>query len=173
MAKFRLLPTVDVSGYFTAKVKGAIKDVDIRKPVRLAVDMPDTYQLAADGEAIDAFIVAIDPATSDGKALCTLNGSGRIRCKADGALTIGALVEAAANAAAGTANTGGLPIVSAKAVVGADLTAGATGAQIAAAVNAILAEAQLSVPAWRVVSGTTADGAVADADVNVIIERII
>jgi len=173
MAKFRLLPTVDVSGYFTAKVKGAIKDVDVRKPVRLSVDVPDTYQLAADGEAIDAFIVAIDPATSDGKALCTLNGSGRVRCKADGGLTIGALVEAAANAVAGTANAGGLPIVSAKAVVGANIANDASGTLIAAAVNAILAEAQLSVPIWRVVSSSAATGSVLDADVNVIIERII
>lgn len=149
MAKQRLLPTVNVDGYFTAKVKGDITDVDVGKPVRLSTDVPDTYQLAADGESIDAFVVGIDPATSDGLHLCTLNDRGRVRCEADGALTIGGLVEAAANGAAGTANTNGLPLVS---------------VQVAAIAG---------TATWRVVSGTTTDGDVADEDTYVVVERVI
>jgi hypothetical protein len=157
MAKFRLLPTVNVDGYFTAKVKGAIKDVDVGKPVRLSTDVPDTYQLAADGEGMDAFIVGVEAATADGLYLCTLNNMGRVRCEADGALTIGGLVEAAANAAAGTANTNGLPLVSAHAI---DTT------------TAITLAADLLTVNWRVVSGTTTDGDVADEDTYVVIERV-
>lgn len=149
MAKQRLLPTVNVDGYFTAKVKGAIKDVDVGKPVRLATDVPDTYQLAADGETIDSFIVGIEAAISDGLYLCTLNDRGRVRCEADGALTIGGFVEAAANAAAGTANTNDLPLVSARAV------------------------AVAGVATWRVVSGITEDGDVADEDTYVVVERVV
>lgn len=149
MAKFRLLPTVNVDGYFTAKVKGDIADVDVGKPVRLSTDVPDTYQLAADGETIDAFIVGIDPATADGLHLCTLNERGRVRCEADGALTIGGFVEAAANAAAGTANTNGLPIVANRAT------------------------AVAGVATWRVVSGITSDGDVADEDTYVVVERVL
>jgi len=172
MAKFRLLPTVNVDGYFTAKIVGNVTDADVGKPVRLTTTSPDTYQLAADGEGIDAFVVGIDPATSDGLHLCTLNCSGRVRCEADGALTIGGLVEAAANGAAGTANTNGLPLVSAKTAVAANLADAANGAAIAVAVNAVLAEALLPIINWRVVSGTTSDGDVADEDTYVVIERV-
>ena len=157
MAKFRLLPTVNVDGYFTAKIVGNVTDADVGKPVRLTTTSPDTYQLAADGEGIDAFVVGIDPATSDGLHLCTLNCSGRVRCEADGALTIGGLVEAAANGAAGTANTNGLPLISAHAI---DTT------------SAITLAADLLTINWRVVSGTTADGDVADEDTYVVIERV-
>lgn len=173
MAKFKFKPTVNVSGYFSAKLKGAITDADVGKPVRLATDVPDTYQLCADGEAIDAFIVTIDPATADGLVFATLNNKGYVRCEADGALTIGGLVEAAANGAAGTANTNSLPLISAKAAIEADLAVDANGTLIAASVNALLAEMLLPVPIWRVVSGTTADGDVADEDTAVIIERVV
>lgn len=173
MAKFKFNPTTNVDGYFTAKIKGNVTDNDVGKPVRLSTDVPDTYQLCADGEAIDAFVVGIEAATADGLHLCTLNNRGFVRCEADGALTIGGLVEAAANGAAGTANTNGLPLVSAKAAVAADLADDASGALIAASVNAVLAEALLPVPIWRVVSGTTTDGDVADEDTRVIIERVL
>jgi hypothetical protein len=173
MAKFKFMPTVNVDGYFTAKLVGNVTDVDVGKPVRLTTTSPDTYQICADGEAIDAFIVGIEPATADGLHLATLNNRGYVRCEADGAMTIGGLVEAAANAAAGTANAGGLPYVSAKAVVGADLTTTASGTQISVAVNLLLAELALATPQWRVVSSAAADGTVLDEDTTVIIERVL
>ena len=174
MAKFKFMPTVNVDGYFTAKLVGNVTNVDVGKPVRLTTTSPDTYQICADGEAIDAFIVGIEPATADGLHLATLNNHGYVRCEADGALAIGGLVEAAANAAAGTANLGGLPYVSAKAVVAAAApTTGATVAELAAAVNAALAEMLLPVPMWRVVSSAAANGTVLDEDTTVIIERVL
>ena len=174
MAKFKFMPTVNVDGYFTAKLVGAVTDADVGKPVRLTTTSPDTYQICADGEAIDAFIVGIEPATADGLHLATLNNRGYVRCEADGALAIGGLVEAAANAAAGTANAGGLPYVSAKSVVAAAAPAtGATVAELATAVNAALAALVVATPQWRVVSSAAADGTVLDEDTTVIIERVI
>lgn len=148
MAKFKFKPTINVDGYFTAKVKGAITDSDLGKAVKLSVDTSDTYELCVDGNPIGAFIEAVDVATADGLVLCTLNRSGYVRCQADGALTVGAFVEAAAQAAAGTAETGGLPKVSARAVP-------VVGERI-----------------WRVVSGNTTNGTITTGDTTVIIECI-
>lgn len=174
MAKFKFLPTTDVSGYFTAKIKGAVTDNDLGKPVKLSIDTTDTYELCSDGNAIDAFIVALAPATADGLHLVTLTNKGRFRCQASGALVVGGLVEAGAVAAAGTAETNGLPLVSAKAAVAPDLAGTPSDAQVIASVNALLAEMLLGggVTNWRVISGNTTDGDIATGDLTVIIERL-
>ena len=147
MAKFKFKVTTDVSGFFTAKVKGAVTDADVGKPVKLSTDTSDTYELCADGDLPEAWIVGVDPASADGLKLCTLNGSGRVRVQASGAMAVGDVVAAGVNAAAGTANANKLGIVKTYAVLGTEL---------------IL---------WRVISANTTDGTVADGDPTVIIEK--
>lgn len=151
MAKFKMKPTVDVSAYFTAKVKGDITDADVGKPVKLSVDTTDTYELCADGDGIDAFIVGIEPATADGLHLATLNGNkagARQRVEASGAMTVGDLVEAGAVAAAGTAETNKLALVSTHVAAAGDIVR------------------------WRVISADTSDGSILDGDTTVVIERL-
>lgn len=175
MAKFKFLPTTNVDGHFSAKLKGALTDADVGKPFKLSVDTTDTYELCADGDFIDAFLVGLEAETADGLKFGTLMGArlgDRKRVEASGALTVGGLVEAGAVAAAGTAETNGLPLVSAKAAVAADLADSASGALIATSVNALLAEAQLAAPKWRVISGNTENGTITTGDTTVIIERI-
>jgi len=172
MAKFKFKPTVNVDGYFSAKLKGAITDNDVGKPVKLSTDTTDTFELCSDGDAIDAFIVTIDPATADGLVFATLNNGGLIRCEASGAMNVGELVEAGAVAAAGTAETNGLPLISTKAAVAADLATDASGTEISVAVNAILAEALLQDTAWVVVSANTSDGVITTGDTTVVIKRV-
>ena len=130
------------------------------------------FELCSDGDAIDAFIVTIDPATADGLVFATLNNGGLIRCEASGAMNVGELVEAGAVAAAGTAETNGLPLISTKAAVAADIADDASGAEIATAVNTILAEALLQNSAWQVVSANTSDGVVTTGDLTVVIKRV-
>jgi hypothetical protein len=151
MAKFKILPTTNVDGYFTAKLADtAVTDNDVGKPVKLDVSTTDTYTLCADGDQIDAFIITIDPATADGLPLVTLNKGGYVRCESDGTMTIGDLVEAGAVAAAGTAEANKLPMVS---------------------THAVVAVGDVFSSNWRVVSANTADGSVADADTTVIIAK--
>jgi hypothetical protein len=157
MAKFKFLPTVDVSGYFSAKLKGALTDADVGKPFKLSVDTTDTYELCADGDGIDAFLVSLEAATADGLKFGTLNKGDRVRCEASGSMTIGDYVEAGAVAAAGTAETNGLPLVSTHAM---DST------------TAITLLADMLKVNWRVISGTTANGTVTSGDLTVIIERL-
>lgn len=157
MAKFKFLPTVDVSTYFTAKIKGDVTDNDVGKPVKLSVDTTDTYELCADGNLIDAFIVGLEPATADGLHLVTLQGGGRKRVEASGALVVGGLVEAGAVAAAGTAETNGLPLVSTHTL---DVTSATT---LSASVGKVH---------WRVISGATANGTITTGDETVVIERV-
>ena len=157
MAKFKRLPTVNVDGYFSTKFKGALTDKDIGKPVKLSVDTTDTYELCSDGDGIDAFIVSIEPATADGLKFGTANNEGLIRCQASGAMTVGDLVEAGAVAAAGTAETNGLPLISTHSM---DSTTAGT----------LLAD-MLKVN-WRVISANTANGTVTSGDTTVVIERL-
>lgn len=160
MAKFKMKPTVDVSAYFTAKLKGNVTDADVGKPVKLSIDTTDTYELCADGDGIDAFIAGIEPATADGLHLATLNGNkvgARQRVEASGAMTVGDLVEAGAVAAAGTAETNKLALVSTHVM---DSTSAATLLADTFNVN------------WRVISGNTTNGVITTGDTTVIIERL-
>lgn len=148
MAKFKISPTTNVTGYLTAKVKGAIVDADMGKPVKLSVDVPDTYELCADGDVIDAFLVSVATATADGLALCTINNQNYVGVQASGASTIGAFVAAAAPAAIGTAEANGVGVVSTHTPLVTDSAK------------------------WRIVSANTSDGTVADGDSDVVIERV-
>ena len=147
MAKFKFKALTNPSGYFTAKVKGAVADADVGKPVKLSVDTTDTYELCADGDLPEAWIIGVDPATADGLKLCTLNGAGRVRVEASGAMTVGDAVAAGVNAAAGTANANKLGIVKTYTVTGTEKML------------------------WRVISGNTTDGSITDGDKTVIIEK--
>lgn len=172
MAKFKILPNIDVSTYMSAKFSGALTDNDVGKPVKLAVGTTDTYTLCADGDIIDAFIVGLEPATADGLKFGTIHRGPLVRCEASGSMTIGDLVEAGAVAAAGTAETNGLPLVSTRAAVSANITNTATGTEIATAVNALLAAFTKPAAGWRVVSGNTSNGSITTGDTTVVIMRL-
>lgn len=172
MAKFKFKPTVSVDSYFTAKIADAIDDDDVGKAVKLDASTTDVYTLCSDGDHIDAFIVGMESATADGKVLATLQGGERKRVEASGAMNVGDLVESGAVAAAGTAETNGLPLVSTKAAVSADLANDASGTEIATAVNALLADALVDKVQWRVISADTTDGSITDGDQTVVIERV-
>lgn len=172
MAKFSFKVLTDVDGYITAKLYGAVVDADLGKPFKLKTGATDTYEICVDGDPIDGFLMAIAPATADGLKLGTINIAGRMRCEMEDAANIGGLVECGTIAALGTAETNGLPVVTAKSAVAADLATDASGTLIAASVNALLAEALLPSQGWRIISGNTTDGVIADADTTVIVERI-
>lgn len=151
MAKFKFKPTVNVDGHFSSKLKGSLTDKDVGKPVKLSIDTTDTYELCSDGDGIDAFIVGLDPATSDGLIFGTLNNMGRVRVEASGAMTVGDYVESGVVAAAGTAETNALPLVSTHAV-------------------ALIGD--IDPVMWRVISANTANGTVTTGDTTVVIERV-
>jgi len=157
MAKFQFKVTTDPSGYFTAKVKGALTDADVGKAVKLSTDTTDTYELCAAGDQIDAFIVGLEPATADGLFLCTLTEGKRVRCQMSGAANVGDLVAAGTQAAPGTAEANGLPIVAKHTIDTTDTTTLA---------------ATMFPRNWRIISANTTDGTVADGDTSVIIERV-
>ncbi len=172
MAKFQFKPTTNVDGYFSAKLFGAVTDNDVGKPFKLKTGTTDTYEICTDGDAIDAFLKGLEPETADGLKFGVLDNSGRQRCEMEDAANIGGLVECGTIAALGTAETNGLPVVTAKSAVAADLATDASGTLIAASVNALLAEALLPSQGWRIISGNTTDGVIADGDTTVIIERV-
>jgi len=157
MAKFQFKQTTNMDGYFSAKLKASLTDNDIGKPVKLSTDTTDTYELCADGDGIDGFLTGLESATADGLVFGTINNKGMIRVEASGEMNIGDLVESGAVAAADTAETNGLPLVSTHTP---DTT------------TAITLAADLFQVNWRVVSGSTSDGVVATGDTTVIIERL-
>jgi len=157
MAKFKFMVLVDPSDLVTAKLADDVVDADIGKPVLLDPDLPDTYLMAADGDAIDGFIYSIEPWTADGKVIGTVQVGGRKRCESSGASTLGALVEAGAVAAVGTAETNGLPLVSTHTAVVDTLEN---------------VSADLLLPKWKIISSSAADGTVAADDTSVIIEKV-
>lgn len=140
----------------TYKCSSAVTDNDIGKPVKLSAS--DTVALCSDGDAIYGFINSVEVHTEDGSKVVGVQVRGRKWVLLSGSMAVGALAEAAANTAAGTANAGDFALVSTKAVVNADITDSATGAQIAAAVNALLADALLPKPGWRMIYGAGTTG---------------
>lgn len=117
MSKFTFKAMVDERDTTTAKLGtdtvangGDLNRNDIGKPLKLVA--ADTYSLCADGDQIDGFLMTVEDYTADGYAVGTVQLGGRIRVELDGAVTIGAVVEAAAPAAAKTAETNGLGKVS-------------------------------------------------------------
>lgn len=157
MAKFKFKPTVSVDTLFSAKIADAVTDNDVGKPVKLDTTTTDTYTLCADGDLIDAFIVGLESATADGLMFGTLQGGERKRVEASGAMNVGDLVEAGAVAAAGTAETNGLPLVS-------------THTPDTTSVTTL--SASLGKIHWRVISADTTDGVVTTGDTTVVIERV-
>jgi len=148
MSKFAFKELVSDGDIITAKLgsdtvanSGDLNDNDIGKPVKLSA--ADTYNLCSDGDLIDGFLVAVEPYTADGWAIGSVQISGRKRVELDvTAISIGGAVEAAANAAANTAPTNGLGVVS-------EHTIAATDHKV-----------------WRLISGTATDG-----DTTAIIEK--
>lgn len=118
MAKVKLAPTVsDLSDYITVKLgtdtvanNGHLADADIGKPVKLVG--ADRYGLCADGDVPEGFLISVNPDTDGGYAYGTVQTGGMVKVELDGAVTLGALVGAAAPAAARTAETNGLGKVS-------------------------------------------------------------
>lgn len=167
MDKVKIGPTIDpgLSDYITVKLGtdtvangGNLNDNDIGKPVKLVA--ADRYGLCADGDQIEGFLIAVDPATSGGYAMGTVQCAGRKRVELDGNTAIGAFVAAAAPAAAKTAETNGLGKVSTYAgVVGATATAAEVGVAPTITVS-------VDTHRWRLVSGTGLD-----EDTTAVIER--
>lgn len=143
MARFVAQPNVGENTIVTYKAAAATTDADVGKPVKLSAT--DTVALCADGDDIYGFITSIEPATADGKKIVGVQISGRIWVELDGAAAVGTVVEAAANAAAGTANTSGYGIVSVHTMVSD------TVANLAAS---------LQLKSWLVISGTGLDEAI-------------
>lgn len=129
---FKALPIVGEQVNRTYTITGAITDNDIGKPVKISGT--DNVALCADGDAIYGFINSVEVGTTGGKVVVGVVVSGRVRVILSGAVALGALVEAAANTAAGTAKAGSWGLVS-------------THAAAAGQKN------------WILISGTGADGA--------------
>ena len=130
-------------GTGTVAAGGNLTDADIGKPVKLAA--ANTYALCDDGDGIDGFLVSVDAFTQDGYAFGTVQIGGRKWVRCDGAITCGYMVEAAAPAAAKTAETLGYGKVSVSGVY-------------AVAVDSV-AELlpYMHRSHWKVISGTGAD----------------
>ncbi len=126
-------------GTGTVAANGHLNDKDIGKPVKIVAT--DTYGLCADGDNIDGFLVHVDPETVDGYAFGTVQIAGRVAVQCDGVVAFGAVVEAAAQAAARTADTSGYGQVSTHVAAAADNKR------------------------WKLISGTGADNSI------VIIEK--
>lgn len=130
-------------GTGTVAAGGNLTDADIGKPVKLAA--ANTYALCADGDGIDGFLVSVNADTQDGYAFGTVQIGGRKWVRCDGAITFGYMVEAAAPAAAKTAETLGYGKVSVSGVY-------AVGVDTVAELLPYMHRKQ-----WKVISGSGAD----------------
>ncbi len=130
-------------GTGTVAAGGNLTDADIGKPLKLAA--ANTYALCADGDGIDGFLVSVNADTQDGYAFGTVQIGGRKWVRCDGAITFGYMVEAAAPAAAKTAETLGYGKVSVSGEYG-------VGIDTVAELLPYMQRKQ-----WKVISGTGAD----------------
>lgn len=141
--------TANMNDFISAKLgtdtvanSGHLTDADIGKPLKLVA--AGRYALCADGDGIDGWLQGVEAATQDGYAFGTVQIGGRIAAVCDGAITFGYLVEAAAPAAARTAETSyGKVSVSGIYAAGVD-----TVAELIPYVNR---------KKWRVISGSGGD----------------
>lgn len=134
MARHTQKPLVGGQDYKTWKITGAITDVDVGKPVKIA--STDLLELCDDGDQIYGFIATVEAGgTSDGKVVVTINTSGRQYAILSGSSTFGGMVEAAANTVAGTAKAGAYGLVSTHTIVTA------------------------TQKMWKIISGAVTDGA--------------
>lgn len=132
----RQTQTINVGGQCreTWKITGAITDVDVGKPVKIA--STDLLVLCSDGDQIYGFIDTVEAGgTSDGKVVVTIVSAGRMYAILSGGSTFGGMVEAAANEVAGTAKAGTYGLVSTHTVVTA------------------------TEKMWKIISGAVTDGA--------------
>ena len=149
----KILPTTDVSGYFTAAMASTIKDADCKKPVKLTGC--DTYSLCAEGDLMDGFLMAVENATEGGLAVVSIDKPRFMLVEADGAMNIGDIVVAGEQPAAGVQNANTIPKVKAL-----DLASSTF-------------DDYLGKTLWRVVSSNTPTvTTVADGDKKVVIERV-
>ena len=158
MASFKIVPVVDPTqvqscllGSDTVANGGNLVDADIGKPVKLVAT--DRYDLCADGDEIEGFVDSISASSVGGYSFGTIRKGPFIRVELSGDAAVGSLVEAAAPAAAGTAETNGLPVVSAHVEVITTVTT--------------LRDSTFKHN-YRVVSGTGLDG-----DLTAVVERVI
>jgi len=143
-----------------------ITDADVNKPVKISAT--SLVALCSDGDQIYGFINSVERGTQDGKVVVGIQVDGRRWVTTSGTVAIGEIVEAATNTAAGTALGEDWGIVSTKSAVAADIADDATGAEIATAVNTLLAEALVGSQTknWVMISGVGTTG------LNILIEKI-
>jgi hypothetical protein len=153
MAKFEFGESFNAGSVITAKLSalaadtaglaaGFLTDADVGKGVKLGAS--DRYVLAAAGDEIEGFIVAIEPATVDGFTLGSVALKGNKKVTFEGAgITPGTLVVLGAPIAKGVALA--VPVA---------VKAGAAIAQSAAHPFAW----NPSIHLWRVISGTGVAG---------------
>jgi hypothetical protein len=128
--------TINVGGQSreTWKITGAVTDLDVGKPVKIA--STDLLALCSDGDQIYGFIDTVEAGgTSDGKVVVTIVSAGRVYAILSGSSTFGGMVEAAANTAVGVAKAGNYGLVSTHTVVTA------------------------TEKMWKIISGAVTDGA--------------
>ena len=152
MPSFKFKEMVDERDTTTAKLgtdtvanAGDLNGNDVGKPLKLTA--ADTYGLCADGDDIDGFLMSVEPYTSDGYAVGTVQLGGRKRVELDGNAAVGTIVEAGTMAARTVKEANGLGVVS---------------------VHAIDTDAALTIPSkrWKVISGTGLD-----EDTTCIVEK--
>lgn len=133
-------------GTDTVANSGHLTDADIGKPVKLLA--AGRYGLCADGDGIDGWLVGVNPDTKDGYAFGSVQIGGRIYAQLDGASTFGYVVEAAAPAAARTAESSGYGQVS---------SSGAYGAGVDTVAELL---PYMHRKVWRIISGAVTDDAI-------------
>lgn len=133
-------------GTDTVANSGHLTDADIGKPVKLLA--AGRYGLCADGDGIDGWLVGVNPDTKDGYAFGSVQIGGRIYAQLDGASTFGYVVEAAAPAAARTAESSGYGQVS---------SSGAYGASVDTVAELL---PYMHRKVWRIISGAVTDDAI-------------
>jgi hypothetical protein len=101
---FKALPIVGEQVNRTYTITGAITDNDIGKPVKISGT--DNVALCSATDTIYGFINSVEVGTTGGKIVVGVVVSGRVRVILTGVVAIGAVVEAAANTAAGVVKAG-------------------------------------------------------------------
>ncbi len=101
MAGVQILPKAGEQTNHEFQIVGAIVDGDVGKPVKLTTTS-GRVELCDDGDVIFGFINSVERGTDAGYVVVGVVTKGRVRCTTSGTVAVGALVEAAANTAAGT-----------------------------------------------------------------------
>lgn len=150
------LPLVGMQTNVAYKIVGAITDNDVGKAVKTSAT--DKVELCANGDTIYGFINSVEVGTEDGAVVVSVCIGGRVRVTLDGDIALNSIVESGAQEAAGAVKAGNWANVSIKSAVAADLADDASGALIAASVNALLADALVAKKNWTLISGAGTDG---------------